>query len=196
MNDKTQKEERLRGWSLHAGGAAVVGLVIVGFALTVYFPIASQHEGHVQRIEQLDQLLGQSRNVQKDHRRLRAELAAMQEAVASTRSRLPQEALEAEFVIKASKLAKKAGLQVIDYRQQPASTHATHSKTEVRFNCRGSYASVCHFLKGVSQLARLTKISKLDMQSATDSESYPFQVTFDLYYGVHSFDTKEKQGVL
>jgi len=183
-------------WSLHAGGAAVIALVVTGFALIVYLPIASQHEGHGQRIEQLSQLLKQSRNVQKEHHRLRADLAEMQEAVAGVRSRLPEEALEAEFVIKASNLAKKAGLQVLDYRQHRGSTHTTHSKTEVRFNCRGSYASVCFFLKEVNQLTRLAKISKLDMQSAPDSESYPFRVTFDLYYGVKSFDTKEKQGVL
>lgn len=172
--------------------ASVVG----AFHAFFYHPLVNKQEEHRLRTEQLNTLLQQSREALQKHRQLQKQLHALQEKIPAARRRLPNESFEAEFVSQVSNIAKSVDLQIVDYQQGTVQKAATHSKAEVQFRCHGSFASICHFLHEVSQLTRITKISKFDLKTEKNSHRYPFQVTFVLYYGVPSNDTSETRGVL
>ncbi len=196
MIQNKQQNDALIGRSLHMVGVLAIALGIGLYYSLVYKPLVQKRENQTFRIEQVSTLLDDAGRVQTEHRRLREQLKSLEDSIAATRSKLPDELNATKFVSQVSNIAKSVGLQVVDYQQDRAQVVPTHSKTEIRFNCTGSYASICQFLDKVDHLARVVKVSKLDIESDPNLESYPFHVTFYLYYGIETHDTKERQAVL
>jgi len=195
MNLDKPQQSRVIDASLNGAGVLVVVLLIGVFYALVYQPLGTQREDHLSRIEQLDRLIEQSQGVQGNHRILREELRALWSSIAAAQERLPNESQEEAFIKRIEEVATATGLQILDQRRRPASVLQTHSESEIHFNCTGSFTSVCQFLQEVSQLARIAKISNLNIESGKESQEYPFQVTFVLYYGVESNDISKQRGV-
>lgn len=191
MNPEQTKRIAMTGWALHTAGLAVVLVTLVVFYSLVYCQLHDQKRLDTERSEQLSLLLASSAEVQREQVPLRQELKKLQESIASTRSRLPNELQEKEFIGQLNKTAQQTGLEIMNHRITAVRPGSSISSAEIRFHCNGSYASICKFLNEVHQIARVTEISKLDLESEINSSGYPFQVTFVLYYGAESNDTEK-----
>jgi Tfp pilus assembly protein PilO len=193
MNPERTKRIAMIGWALHAAGVAVVLLAGVAFYTLVYCPLRGQMVADADRSAQLQLLLASSAEVQREQRPLREQLDKLLVKVAQVRSRLPQNLDAKEFASQVRLAAQESRLQVLDHQLAASQTGPGFSSTEIRFQLSGSFASICDFLKEVSQFTRVTEISQLNMQSTINSESYPIQVTFVLYYGAKSHDREVRE---
>ena len=191
----TQQQNRMFAWSLHLAGAAVVLLVLGGFYALVYQPLECKNVERTERSEQLDVLLVQTGPVGGQYRRLRSELAKMKTSVAELESQFEGAQSGEEVIENISQLATDVNLEILDYQIGLAESLPTHSQIEVAFRCRGAYASICRFLEKTEHLTKTTKLSKFELDSSSNSGSYPIQLTFVLYSEAKSHDTKERRGV-
>lgn len=196
MNLSPSRNNHLFTWTLHLAGVGVIALTLGGFCILVYQPLQAKRIHQAERSEQLDVLLVKTRTTGSEYRRLRSRLAEMQSSVAEMQSQLKQAPTEKERIQNISDIATNVGLKIQDYQIGLNQSLATHSQTEVEFQCVGSYASICKFLHQTEQLTRITKLSKFELNSTGNSDVYPIQITFVLYSGAQSNDTKERRGVL
>jgi len=196
MNPNKNNQLRYANWALHAGGSLAVALVLTTFYQLGYAKLVEQSEAYSNRSEQLNQLLATSDAVKRKHQLLRQELDNLEQEAATMHRRLPHDLQKELFEDSLFAAALKVGLSLENTDWNTPKHTPTHSLAEVTVEGIGSFASVCQFLSEVSQLARITKISHLQLQSDTESETYPFEVTFVLVYGIESNDTDKKEGVL
>ena len=189
MTDEKTKRLNAIGWALHAAGLVVILIAAGLFYSLVYCELKEQKRVDAARSEQLQKLLESSGEVHRQNRMLQNELNKLQETIAKTRGRLPEHVQESSFVTQVRDAAKGVGLEVIDHQIHEDMANEKLSSTEISFHCNGSYDSICKFLDKTSQFARITEISKFKLESKTNSDSYPFHVTFVLYYGALSNDT-------
>jgi Tfp pilus assembly protein PilO len=187
---------RPQPWMVHAAGAAVV----IGAALAFYgwflAPTAEDVEVRKKRLDQLQLLLSSGERIGAEHQRLTARLAALDQASTQTRQRIPRRPSTQEFIEKITEIAETMGLAVELCTAAALQEKPTHSQTEVTCRVSGSYASVCRFLAAVDQLPQISRISTLEIDSATNSRAYPIHVVFQLYYRSELHDTEMKRGTL
>jgi Tfp pilus assembly protein PilO len=180
------------GWALHAVGCALV-LAVVGISYGFGFAtFADQQEGHAARIEQLQALLHTAPEVHKLQQYQREELDKLTLMTTVMRRRLPNKMQKQEFEKAVERVAESVNLTTESTNWSTPKVEASHASVEITIRGTGSFASTCEFLNEISQLARITKISRLEVESAPDSSRYPIQITFALVYGVESHDTEEK----
>ena len=126
----------------------------------------------------------------------RVELEKLEIETASMRSRLPQDLQKSQFESSLRNAAATTAFKFGAAQWKPSATTSTHSRAEVTVTGNGSFASICKFLNEINQLARITKISSLALETSNESASYPLEVTFVLVYGIESNDTDRTGGVL
>ena len=182
--------------SLHLAGVTVLALAIGGFYALVLLPLQQKQAEYSARSEQLDMLLVNTGTEASDYRRLRDELASMNDSVAEMHRQLAGQSSETAVIEQLSQLASDVDLEVLDYQVGLTQSLPSHSQTSVDFRCHGSYASICRFLQKAEQLTRTTKLSKFELNAKEKSHGYPIQLTFVLYSGGKSHDTKESRGAL
>ncbi|MCA9230679.1 MAG: type 4a pilus biogenesis protein PilO [Planctomycetales bacterium] len=196
MSHSSHNKHKLAEWGLHAGGLAAVGLALLAFYHLVYLRLAEQGETHAIRAEQLQKLLATAESVRDNHRSFRIELEKLEIETASMRSRLPQDLQKSQFESSLRNAAATTAFKFGAAQWKPSATTSTHSRAEVTVTGNGSFASICKFLNEINQLARITKISSLALETSNESASYPLEVTFVLVYGIESNDTDRTGGVL
>lgn len=179
-------------YSLHLLGIGALALLLGGFYALVYQPLLRSQADHASRADQIDKLLLAQSTEGAEYRRLRKKLVDMQSSIAELRGQLASEQSETELLAELSSLAQTADLKVLDFQAGTTQNFPTHSTTEVEFRCNGSYASICQFLDAAEKLTKTTKLSKIELESYTNPHSYPIQLTFVLYSGAQSHDTKEE----
>ena len=196
MNLNYQKPDELTGWALHAVGGLLIMLVVGASYVFGFNQFASQHESHAARTEQLNTLLQTAAEVHKQHQLQQEEFDQLNELATTMRSRLPSSPEKKPFETKLKELAKQVDLDLQKIKWSSAISEETYFSIEATVSGSGSYASICKFLNEVSQLTRITKVSKLHIETRQVPASYPFNVTFTLVYGVQSHDTQERGGAL
>lgn len=144
----------------------------------------------LKRADQLRGLLASSAEIQHQQHILKQDYEDLRNKILHTRQRVPAELQENEFVEHIRKAAADAGLSVKNHHVAGSKLEEDISSTVIHFRCSGSYASICKFLTETSQFTRITEIANLKMESETNSNAYPFQVSFVLYYGASSNDTE------
>lgn len=184
------------GWALHAAGVAALGLLIGTYYGFVYQGLALSQQRDIKRIDQLNLLLSQSAVVQREHHRLLQELDALEVSVADVRRRLPHELRQEEFASDLSRVAESVGLYLEQLHWGKPQVTPTYAHAEIQVDCNGSFDSICRFLDEVSQLARITDVSHLQMAADPESANHSFQVSFVLYYSVKARDSNKNEGVL
>jgi len=189
-------QQKLVDRALHAAGFLAVALVLTTFYQLGYARLVDQGEDYVNRAKQLDQLLATSETAKQRHQSLRQELDDLEQQAATMRQRLPHDLQKEQFESSVRKAASQAGLQFEQATWNTPNSISSHSLAEVSISGTGSFAGICRFLDEINQLTRITKISRLQLASDSESQHYPFQVTFVLVYGIQSNDTKRKDGVL
>ena len=196
MNLMSKQQNWMFAWSMHLAGVTVIVLVLGGFYALIYQPLQRKQATHIDRTEQLEQLLSQSGTDGREYRQLRALLTKMQGSLADLRQEHNIDPQAETWIDSIRRVAAKADLKVLDSQIGETTTSPTHSQTEIEFRCLGSYASICQFLEQAEQLTRTVKLSNLELEAGEKSNEYPVQLTFVLYSKGKSHDTKEKRGVL
>ncbi|MEM8945440.1 MAG: type 4a pilus biogenesis protein PilO [Planctomycetota bacterium] len=196
MNLISRKQPRWFGFSLHLLGLVATALTIGAFYGFVYQPLLRKQKDHASRTEQLDQLLLKQGSEAGEYSRLRRQLDAMRKSVSDLHHELAEDQSDQSLLAAIQGVAKESDLQVLDFQIGEKQSFATHSLTEVEFQCHGSYASICGFIQQAEQITKIAKLSNIEMQSRTNSLRYPIQLTFVLYSEGNSNDTKEKREVL
>jgi len=196
MNHDKDNQLRYTNWALHAVGSLAVALVLTAFYQLGYAKLVEQGEAYDNRSDQLEKLLATSDAVRRKHQLLRQELDDLRQEAATMHRRLPHELQKDLFEDSLLSAALKVGIRLENPDWSTPKHTPTHSLAEVSVEGIGSFASVCQFLSEINQLARITKISHLQLRSNPESEAYPFEVTFVLVYGIESNDTDKKEEVL
>lgn len=192
MKHAKDKEQRALGWALHAAGLLAVALLLGTFYKVGYARLANQASAHESRIEQLHQLMENSSDVRSKHLELRQELEALEQSLATMHARLPAEMERDSFEDSIHRSASITDFRVEKSIWRTPETTPTYKSVLVTVYGSGSFASACRFLHEVNQLARITKIHSLELETDENSQAYPLQVTFALVYGVESHDKSEK----
>jgi len=196
MGYEKNYRQNLVSWSLHASGFLAVALVLTVFYQLGYARLADQGEAYEKRAEQLDQLLATSDAIRRKHQSLRQELNNLEQEAATMHRRLPPDLQKEQFEGAVRKAADEVGFDFEKFTWSTPNPTPSYSLAEVTVDGVGSFASICQFLSEINQLARITKISRLQLKSDPNSESYPFQVAFVLVCGIQSNDTNRKGDVL
>jgi Tfp pilus assembly protein PilO len=179
---------------IHATGMAITIVAGLAFYFGFYVPASADMRERTARMEQLDMLLTSSERVSREHRALQERLKALQTAVNQTRQRMPRRHSTQEFIESITQLAISNGLEVELCSAAAPESFKTHTRVAVTCRILGSFASVCRFLADVDQLTQISRVSSFAIDSAENSEAYPVQVIFQLYYRAEVNDTELRRG--
>jgi Tfp pilus assembly protein PilO len=196
MNFSNEDGNQSVGWALHFAGAAFVALVITGYYYFVYQGLALRQENDASRIDQLSLLLSESAAVQHENHKLQLELNALAAVVAEIRNRLPYDLRQEEFTADLSRVAEATGLRLEELHWTNPAVTPNYAQAQIDVDCSGSFDSICRFLDDVSQLARITDVAQLKMESNEDSPIHSLKVSFVLYYDVDPRESDKNEGVL
>ncbi len=191
---KTTSCSAPRTWAIHACGAGLVLATVVAFYQGLYAPWRRDVEDRGQRINQLHKLLATGDAVRDEHRNLSDRLAELHEAVAHTQRRMPSAIEPSDFIEQLTAAAASLGIKIQQCGAGAPEIRPDHAQVDVTCRLTGSYASICRCLAAVDQFPQISKVSRLQIDSAPDSLAYPAQITFQLYYRVDSHDKEVKRG--
>jgi len=189
-------QQNIVNWALHATGLLAVAIILATFYQLGYARLTDQSNAYAGRVEQLNKLLATEDTVRQKHQSLRQKLDNLEHEAATMRRRLPHEIKKDQFENSIRQAAAKVGFDLEIATWNSPTPTPSHSLAEVTVHGVGSFASICRLLDEINQLARITKISRLQLESDSESELYPCQITFVLVYGIQSNDTDRKDGVL
>jgi Tfp pilus assembly protein PilO len=113
--------------------------------------------------------------------------------VAATHKRLPKRSPADEFTTSINQLAQALNMTVAECAAGAPQALPTHSVVEVTCRLSGSFASTSRFLAAVDQLPQIAKVSRLEMSTAGNSDAYPVELTFQLYYQAELNDTEKER---
>lgn len=120
------------------------------------------------------------------HAEQERELAQLLERVEQVNRRVPNEPREGEFLAALSRTAEAHGVTIEDFRRGQSLDAATHSTVSVSINVRGPHEGLCQMLDMIAKLPRLAELTHLEIEGPANSEGYPAQLTYSLYYGMAS----------
>jgi Tfp pilus assembly protein PilO len=196
MPTKSLDSFRPAVWMVHAAGVAAVMGIVAAFYWGFFAPAAADMRDRAARMEHLQLLMGSSERIAAEHRQLQSRLAELRRDAASTRKRMPRRTSTQDFLESATQLAAMTGLEMELCSADAPQTHQTHTQVEVTCRMNGSYASVCRYLAAIDQLSQISKVETLEVDTHANSQAYPVQVTFQLYYRGQLHDTEVKRGAL
>jgi Tfp pilus assembly protein PilO len=179
---------------IHAAGAGTLAALGLGFYAWFYAPRGREIDACLKRIEQLRALMASNEQIAEEHRRLETRVTALRSAAAGSRDRMPRRVSSQEFLDKAMRIAELMDLRVELCTAAPPQSHPGHTQIEVTCRLVGGYASICRFLAAIDQLPQISKVSRLDIDTAGNSREYPTNVIFQLYYRGELNDTEQKRG--
>lgn len=182
-----------KGRAVHAAGAVIaLAMALIGYKC-VYAAWGADADESTHRIGQLRKLLTTSEQVAAEHFELSERMETLTKAVVNTRQRLPKLAPATDFTNSVNQLAQSLKMTVAECSAGAPQTLPTHSTVEVRCRLSGSYASTCQYLAAIDQLPQVAKVSRLEMKAAGNSDAYPVELTFQLYYQAELNDTEKER---
>ena len=194
MLNKTLKKIRPTPALIHGLGGVIMTAAALAFYFGFYEPASADMRTRSARMEQLHLLMTSSEKVAHDHRELQTRLEELQSAAGKARRRMPRRHSTQEFIESITQLAVANGLQVELCSAAAPESLKTHTRVEVGCRINGSFASVCRFLADVDQLSQVSRVTSFAIASSENSQAYPVQVTFQLYYRAEVNDTELRRG--
>ena len=182
--------------ALHAAGMAVVLAVAGVFYQGFYAAWGLDLKERSQQIDRLVRLSTTAEPVAREHRQLLERRNTLTAAITGVSQRMPPLAPATEFINQVTQLARTFELEVVQCTAGAPQTTATHATVEVTCKFNGSFANTCKYLAAIDQLPQIAKVSSLEMKTAGNSDAYPVQATFQLYYQPKRHDTKEERAAL
>lgn len=193
MLSRVLNSSETKGRAVHAAGAFVALVIALAGYKFVFAGWRSDVEEAKHRIAQLQKLLTTSEQVAAEHSTLAERTATLTKAVAVTRRRLPKLAPASDFTKSVHDLAESLNMTVVDCTAGAPQMLPTHSTVAVDCRLSGSFASMCQYLAAIDQLPQVAKVSRLEMKTAGNSDAYPIELTFQLYYQAERNDTEEER---
>lgn len=194
MAAKSLTQRGARTWSVHACGAGIVLIVVVAFHQGIYAPWQRDAVARTARITQLHKLINTGDAVVEQHRQLNNRLTALRNAAGDVQRRMPTKVAASQFIEQLTQTAASFGLEMQQCAAAAPEVFADHSRVDVTCRFSGSYDSICRCLAAVDQFPQMSKVSRLEIESAANSLAYPAQVTFRLYYRHEPHDKELKRG--
>lgn len=191
MKKRNPKDHaRTLGLALHAAGVALLALVVCGYFLLFRSRLEDQAKLDAQRIDQLEAFLKDSGEVRTQHDLLQEKAAALQTVGDKFRDRLTQP-LDRDFLSQhVRSLARQRGLSVSQLSLGKAHMANNYQRTELRVQCDGSYASICAFLAGVSELEWVVDVAQLRIDAGNNGHQHRMLARLTVYHDqkVHESD--------
>jgi Tfp pilus assembly protein PilO len=181
---------------IHAAGGSVMLAAALLFYFAFYAPAAADAHERTARMDQVRLLMGTSEKVAREYHELHDRVTALRDSAAAARQRMPRRTNTQEFIESITQLAVDNGMKVELSSAAAPQTFPTHTQVEIACTLRGGYAGLCRLLADVDHLAQISKVSRLEVASHTNSEQYPVQLTFQLYYRGELHDTEVKREAL
>jgi Tfp pilus assembly protein PilO len=169
-------------WAVHCIGAAVLLLMLLGYALlsrswrleATNADIAA--ERHERQIRSADRAFVAADLAQ-------TKLHRLTEQAADIRSRIPQQPEDSAFLTAAAEMADAVGVELIDYRRIPGSGAEPLPRVQLQLRVLGNYDALCRYLHDLETADRLVRIDHLQLQTIAEQPQYPCEIRVVLYYG-------------
>ncbi len=191
-NDPTPNLNLL-GWLMHGTGMLTIVVCGVVFYFVVYAPLESRREQDEERARHVQRLIEDADDVFAEHERMSAAVDKFADRAASVRRRIPDDPNETEFLKTVTQAAKDTGLEIRDYRRGRVEAKERHWQLEITVSGAGTYESICRFLDRIEAMPRITKVKTLAITSSAQSEVYPADITFVLYFGLQQESAPAKE---
>ena len=85
--------------------------------------------------------------------------------VAGLLAKLPEREDEGTFLQQLSDLAARHDVSLSEFRPGGRVQLDDHREIELRLKCSGKYSDLCHWLAGVQQLPRMSRVSQLTVNA-------------------------------
>jgi Tfp pilus assembly protein PilO len=160
------KSTRVLGLGLHAAGLGVVLLIAAAGCVCLLRPVRLQIEGCETQAGRLEARLNSADKRRAEQQELTRQSAALAQEATALARRVPDEALEAEFLSQVAAAASQVGLKILDYRPAVASAQEDCSQMEIQLSCSGPYGSLCRFLERLTAFERLSRVTDAEIAAA------------------------------
>jgi Tfp pilus assembly protein PilO len=182
--------------SIHLLGGGVLAAVAAAVYMGFFGPSLRDSADRQERMAELHSLMANNEQIAAEHQVLQRRLGELQKRAATVRKRLPLRSPAQDFIERATQLASAHDVKMEMCTASAPATGATHSQVEVACRLSGSYAGICRYLAAIDHLSQVSKVSHLEISSVQESDAYPAQVVFQLYYRTELHDTEMKRGTL
>lgn len=196
MWEKLSTGRQSRHAVAHAIGATVALAVALFAYRGVVAPLMSEADEHALHADRVRLLVARGEQVAAEHRQLRERHARLTAAANQMRRRMPTDVAAGDFVERSTELASQLDVEVEQCQSGVPELHDDHATIDVACTLRGSFASICRCLAAIDQLPQASRVRRLQMAQSPESEGYPVQVTFQLYYQVDPHDKDQQRGAL
>lgn len=182
--DVDQQPSQNLNLGLHALGMIVTLCIVGGGYMICVRPMGLRFEQSRREVITLRTFVVQHATVQAEFQTLTSSLDREQELLADLLKGIPTSSHEATFLGQLSSLAESTEFAIKRFTPRESSTQSNHSFLDVDLEAEASHAAVCHFLKGLSSLPRLCKLTNLTVQrSGGEAGPYTITMRIRIYFG-------------
>ncbi|QDU40142.1 Pilus assembly protein, PilO [Maioricimonas rarisocia] len=168
---------------LHAMGAVIAGMILIGGLLFVRRSLAAERTSLDSSITEAESVLDEADSIRSEHAQLKKRLADLQQRTGELMARIPATAHEAEFLAQLSELASECQLVISSYRPESPVATERYQHLDIELVAGGSFDSLCRFLEGLESLPRLCRLTRLEVESASgDDGSYPVTMKLRIFF--------------
>jgi Tfp pilus assembly protein PilO len=196
MNVTLFRSSKTNRAAVHVGGAALMAVVAAVFYQGFYAPLRDEVTERRQRLDEVRDLASHRPEIAAQHNRTTKRLEQLTSAARATRGRMPSTIAASDFVDKITQLAGEHDLDIDQAATNPPQFHQRHATIDVSCQVTGSYASICNYLAAVDQLPQISRVWSFDLERKPQSDVYPSQVIFQLYYQLIPNDKDYRRGTL
>ncbi len=152
------------------GGSLVLAVVLVTLWI-VTGPLAAARSDLVTEIEAHQTMLAQSDSIEACYCDMTDRVQTQHQHLQQLMGMVPERPSESEFLAQLSELASQSGVQLLHFEPQATTQHDPHSEISIRCSAQANYPAVCKFLYGMSDLPRLTDVTRFTIRQSTDEHS-------------------------
>ena len=134
-------------------------------------------------ITEESRLLRQSADIQLRQREAEKQLVHSEATFARVISRIPETPRESEFLAQITELARSSQLRIQRYHPREPVNEGTHTALEVQLDAIADYSGICRFLDGLRTLARLCRVTRLNVHAiGTEGTDLSIEMTLRIYF--------------
>jgi Tfp pilus assembly protein PilO len=168
---------------IDAVGALLACGIFAGSSLLIDGVIAPQLQQAQSKSEALRRFIRGGATLKSEHHALAAREAEVEQRMANSRAKIPERPSESEFLAQLTNLASASGLSIRDYAPGATTRLPEHHAVEVEVSAEGDHAGLCRFLDGLPRLARLCRVTGLDVEAPKhDASKYPIRLRIEIFF--------------
>lgn len=169
--------------SLHAVGAVIACAILVGGLVLVRRSLAAERTSIDARIAEARQILDKEDALHTEHSHLEHRLSDLERRTGELLARIPETPREAEFLAQLSGLAGESQLAIRSYRPDSPVESERYQRLDIELVAEGTFTSLCRFLEGLESLPRLSRLTHLEVESASAEDgTYPVTMTLRIFF--------------